>query len=299
MAEVSTNTPIKEEPHSSPTRSTTDPTSRKRKASPAGNENEDATKRTKIESPENPTNSARRESHGSATSRPGSRDVHHDAPESRGRRGAPVSKDEEKKRGKRLFGGLLGTLNQPGAGTHHKKRREIEQRQQERAQKHKLEAEKRSAERLSRITQVRKAQQINFDEKVYYQPWKFSRAQEDIIDDQIADAKATIAREVEEFALRRDQRDGSRGHSRPSTSRDDRVVPEAADSSAPASVPSTALAAAPEHASVPAPEPVAASADSTNISSNPEAKSALDHDVQQHDEPGDVVVEAEEDTVMY
>ncbi|KAM0286241.1 hypothetical protein ACHAQH_000968 [Verticillium albo-atrum] len=300
MAEVAT-TPIKEEFDSSPAKSTTDPISQKRKASPTDADKDDAAKRPKIESPEHNYNGARRMSHTSATSRPDSRDSHRDAPDNRGRRGVPVSKDEEKKRGKRLFGGLLGTLNQPGSGAQLKRRREIEQRQQERVQKQKVEAEKRSAERLSRVTQVRKAEQINFDEKVmktrhanmlarahsletrveprlYYQPWKFTRAQEDIIDDQIADAKATMAREVEEFALRRDQHDRAHGRT-------------------PAPVPSAVPADEfePARAAIPAAIP----ADTTNDKPQSDAKNAHDHDAQQQDEPGDVVVEAEEDTVMY
>ncbi|KAM0502128.1 hypothetical protein ACHAQF_003935 [Verticillium nonalfalfae] len=295
MADVA-ETPVKQELASSPTKPTVDPTPQKRKVSPADDDRDDATKRPKVDSPDDRAHDARRMSHTSASSRPDTRDLHHhDAPDDRGRRGNTVSKDEEKKRGKRLFGGLLGTLNQSGGGAQLKRRREIEQRQQERVQKQKLEAEKRSAERLSRITQVRRAEQINFEEKVYYQPWKFTRAQDDILDDQIADAKATIAREVEEFALRRNQHDRAHGHRRLSTSQYDKKEPDAAVSSAPApapsAAPSDATGSAPATVTLPVP------AEATNESS--EAKSVQMHDAHQQDEPGDDVVEAEEDTVMY
>ncbi|KAM0654215.1 hypothetical protein ACHAO3_000948 [Verticillium nonalfalfae] len=168
---IVSRTPVKQELASSPTKPTVDPTPQKRKVSPADDDRDDATKRPKVDSPDDRAHDARRMSHTSASSRPDTRDLHHhDAPDDRGRRGNTVSKDEEKKRGKRLFGGLLGTLNQSGGGAQLKRRREIEQRQQERVQKQKLEAEKRSAERLSRITQVRRAEQINFEEKVVSLP---------------------------------------------------------------------------------------------------------------------------------
>lgn len=81
-------------------------------------------------------------------------------------RRAPLSRDEEKKRGKRLFGGLLSTLSQTNSSSQHKKRREIEQRQQEKAQKQRAEDEKRRTEKLARITEARWKEQIWFDEKV-------------------------------------------------------------------------------------------------------------------------------------
>ncbi|EGY15078.1 hypothetical protein VD0002_g2176 [Verticillium dahliae] len=318
MADVA-ESPVKQELASSPTKSTADPTPQKRKASPADDDRDDAIKRTKVDSPDDRAHDARRMSHTSAGSRPDTRDLHHhDAPDDRGRRANATSKDEEKKRGKRLFGGLLGTLNQSGGGAQLKRRREIEQRQQERVQRQKLEAEKRSAERLSRITQVRRAEQINFEEKVmktrhanllarahslqtksepriYYQPWKFTRAQDDILDDQIADAKATIAREVEEFALRRNQHDRAHGHRRLSTSQYDKKEPDAAARSAPPPAPSTVPSDVTGSASAAVTLPVPAEA--TNEPSV--AKSVPMHDAHQQDEPGDDVVEAEEDTVMY
>ena len=41
------------------------------------------------------------------------------------------ARDEERKRGKRLFGGLLGTLSQKSVSTTHQRRAEIEKKQQE------------------------------------------------------------------------------------------------------------------------------------------------------------------------
>ena len=74
---------------------------------------------------------------------------------------------EEKKRGMRLFGGLLNTLSQTTSTTTQQKRRlEVEKRQQERAHKQRVEGDKRRQEKLARITEIRRQEQIFFDEKV-------------------------------------------------------------------------------------------------------------------------------------
>jgi hypothetical protein len=74
---------------------------------------------------------------------------------------------EEKKRGQRLFGGLLSTLSQTTSGTPRwKKRQEIERRQQERAQQERAEDEKRRAEKFAKLEHARKIDQVWFDEKV-------------------------------------------------------------------------------------------------------------------------------------
>lgn len=77
------------------------------------------------------------------------------------------AQQEEKKRGKRLFGGLLSTLSQTtGNNTQQKRRREIEQRQQERLRKQRIEGDKERASKRARLTEVRMAEQIVFDEEV-------------------------------------------------------------------------------------------------------------------------------------
>ncbi|GKT47940.1 uncharacterized protein ColSpa_08121 [Colletotrichum spaethianum] len=196
-------------------------------------------------------------------------------------RRAPLSRDEEKKRGKRLFGGLLSTLSQTNTSSQHKKRREIEQRQHEKAQKQRAEDEKRRTEKLARITEARWREQIKFDEKavrggssLYYRPWKLTKEQEDEVDDQIQDARAVIARETEAFRVRKEEHEQRYGQSRPST-RDE----------------------APTHA-VPANSTKAPS--EPPVEASPEAPTATNNvpSPHQHDEPGDVVEDAE-DMVIY
>ncbi|KAK1676689.1 pinin/SDK/memA/ protein conserved region-domain-containing protein [Colletotrichum godetiae] len=218
-------------------------------------------------------------------------------------RRAPLSRDEEKKRGKRLFGGLLSTLSQTNSSSQHKKRREIEQRQQEKAQKQRAEDEKRRTEKLARITEARWKEQILFDEKVmktrhtnmlakaqslrtkagpsiYYRPWKLTKEQEDEIDDQVQDAKDTIARELEAFKYRKEEHERRHGRARSPTMAQEEPVPMVVEGQ-----PAEALSEAP--ADAPA-------ADNHIVASPDRDK----HEREAHDEPGDVV-ENDEDTVIY
>ncbi|KZL80366.1 nuclear protein, partial [Colletotrichum incanum] len=229
----------------------------------------------------------------STTSATDSRPRHGDAAVNTTRR-APLSKDEEKKRGKRLFGGLLSTLSQTNTSSQHRKRREIEQRQHERAQKQRAEDEKRRTDKLARITEARLQEQIKFDEKamksrhasmlamahslrtkagppVYYRPWKLTKEQEDEIDDQIQDAKAVIARETEAFRDRKEEHERRYGRSR-SPTRDEVSAPAVTKNSMEA------------HS-----EPPVETVTATNNVPSPH---------HQHDEPGDVVEDAE-DMVIY
>lgn len=71
---------------------------------------------------------------------------------------------EEKKRGQRLFGGLLSTLSQSTPNGQQKRRQEIEKRQQERAKQQKADDEIRRKEKLAQLKTVREAEQIKFSE---------------------------------------------------------------------------------------------------------------------------------------
>ncbi|KAL2753476.1 hypothetical protein ACRALDRAFT_1077481 [Sodiomyces alcalophilus JCM 7366] len=225
-----------------------------------------------------------------------------------GRSREAPSREEEKKRGRRLFGGLLSTLSQTASSSsQHKRRREIEQRQQEKAQKQRAEEERRLSERLAAINAIRQERQIHFEEKVmktrhanvlarahslqtraepriYYRPWKLTGKQTDAIDDQVSAAKAIISREVEDFKLHKEQYDRRHGHRRPDK------VPRGEEKPA-----EMAGAAADPDSSASGPAHVPAEA--ANVSPDP-SRNGDSHD-KDHDESGDVVVEGEEDTVMY
>ncbi|KAK5664225.1 hypothetical protein OQA88_441 [Cercophora sp. LCS_1] len=129
---------------------------------------------------------------------------------------------EEKKRGQRLFGGLLSTLSQTTSNTQQRKRLDIERRQYERAQQQRVEDDRRRADKLAKLNHVRKIEQIKLDEQVmdarhsnmlslahsletrseprlYYRPWELTQSEERIVDEQISRAKEIISREREEF----------------------------------------------------------------------------------------------------
>ncbi|KAF5655878.1 peroxin 26 [Fusarium sp. NRRL 25303] len=133
---------------------------------------------------------------------------------------------EEKRRGKRLFGGLLSTLSQTSGSVQQKRRLEIERRQQDRLQKQNIEEDRLREEKRLRLTEIRRGEQLTFDEEVmhskhtkmlamasylrtksrphiYYLPWKLTAEQEDTIDDQVRQTKLTIEREVESLNARK------------------------------------------------------------------------------------------------
>ncbi|KAF4987931.1 hypothetical protein FGRMN_10063 [Fusarium graminum] len=227
-----------------------------------------------------------------------------------------LATQEEKKRGKRLFGGLLSTLSQTAGGTQHKRRLEIERRQQERIHKQSIEDDKVREEKRARLTEIRKGEQIVFDEEVmrnkhakmramaqylrtksrpqivgtsgipiflllinnsqYYLPWKLTEEQEDTIDAQVQQAKDTIEREVGAFNARKD-RQTSRGRQ------------------SPASAEGIATSDGKLASEFTEPKVV----DSSGPSLKTQEVENQEHHDHHHDESADVLEEAEEDTVMY
>jgi pinin/SDK/memA/ protein conserved region len=75
------------------------------------------------------------------------------------------SVQEERKRGQRLFGGLLSTLSQSTPNGQQKRRLEIEKRQQEKAKQQKVEDEIRRKEQRAKLDVIRKAEQVKFNEE--------------------------------------------------------------------------------------------------------------------------------------
>ncbi|TWU76677.1 hypothetical protein ED733_000162 [Metarhizium rileyi] len=208
---------------------------------------------------------------------------------------------EEKKRGKRLFGGLLSTLSQTSTNSQHKRRQEIERRQQERIQKQRDEDDQKRSEKVAKVKEARMVEHIDFEGQVmrnkhskllalaqfmktkaqpaiYYLPWKRTADQEDLIDAQVRSAKATIAKEEEEFKMKRER------HL-------DRYQPRRVSY---ASVETSGLE---RLESTDAGQHGEGRRDQELAKKDDEHKPAQHHDP--HDESGDVVVEADEDTVIY
>lgn len=72
---------------------------------------------------------------------------------------------EERKRGRRLFGGILNALTQTPPDAQQKKRLEVEKRQQEKARLQQAKADSQRAQRLAKLKEVRIQEQAKFDEE--------------------------------------------------------------------------------------------------------------------------------------
>lgn len=211
---------------------------------------------------------------------------------------------EEKQRGKRLFSGLLNTLSQSASSSQNKRRQEIEQRQVEKMQQQTAEDDKLRAERRAALQKTRIEQQIVWEEQVmrsrhakslrlaqflrttsepaiYYLSRRLSHRDEDIIHDQVRETKARIARELEDFKWHKEQHVRRYG---PRTERD---------------------ATPPEQSPAPAPEVEPEAEPDAEPPSAPEPPDDVDEAKQPltvhnpHDDSSDMLVEGEEDMVIY
>ena len=70
---------------------------------------------------------------------------------------------EERKRGQRLFGALLGTLSQSSSSTAQKRRTDIERKQQAKLKSQADELDEKKRQRLDAIWEVRRREQIKYD----------------------------------------------------------------------------------------------------------------------------------------
>ncbi|KAB5558567.1 pinin/SDK/memA/ protein conserved region-domain-containing protein [Coniochaeta sp. 2T2.1] len=207
--------------------------------------------------------------------------------------------EQEKKRGQRLFGGLLSTLSQRTPNNPQaKKRAEIEKRQHERAQQQRAEDERRRAEKLAKLTHVRRVEQVALDERmmqtrhknmllqarclatraeprVFYLPWKLTEAQEKQLAQQADDTERLIAREVERFE-------------RESVRRLKELGVEVDETKPPA-----------EHTEKDRDQPPQKPSATDGKATREEASHDKSNHDNHHDDPDYVTVENEEDTVIY
>ena len=75
---------------------------------------------------------------------------------------------DERKRGKRLFGALLGTLSQNSSSTAQKRRTDIEKKQQEKLKLQAEEDDEKTKQRLQRLVEERREEQKKFDEQTVF-----------------------------------------------------------------------------------------------------------------------------------
>ncbi|KAI1857015.1 uncharacterized protein JN550_013508 [Neoarthrinium moseri] len=238
----------------------------------------------------------------------------------------PSASQEEKKRGQRLFGGLLSTLSQKNSNSQQKRRQEIERKQREKASQLRAEDDKQRAAKLAELNTVRKREQIKWDEKVmrtkhdhllatarflrtrtvpqvYYLPWEPTEDEEDIIKDQIRDAEDLIDSETREFKQRKEQRLKALGittQEAPASESD--PAPELQPTESPSvdqdenTVGKTDTDATHD---VPPQQPDETSETTNRDSAQASKGGHHDHQDKDADETGDVMVEGDEDTVIY
>ncbi|KAB2578964.1 Pinin/SDK/MemA protein [Lasiodiplodia theobromae] len=224
---------------------------------------------------------------------------------------------EERKRGQRLFGALLGTLSQSSSTAAQRRRADIDKKQQEKLKLQAQEFDQRKKQRLEELMVVRRREQKKFDEqtmrirhsnilaqahflqtktepKLFYKPWELRPEEEDIIKAQVEEAEASIERELAEFERRKQA--------------EEEATPE---KEADAEAHKTEDMVGSEQANEPPKSPqeqdnAATSDDQVDPVSHPDSQenghAAKDHDnkaKEHHDDHGEEVLEAEEDTVIY
>ncbi|KAJ5506746.1 Pinin/SDK/MemA protein [Penicillium expansum] len=134
-------------------------------------------------------------------------------------------RDEDRKRGQRLFGGLLGTLSQSSSSAAQRRRADIEKKQQEKLKSQDAEYGELKKRRKEQRDEIRRRETPLYEREamqtrhsnmlalahfhktqakpaLYYKPWQPRTGDDAAIKQQIEEAEATIAREVAEFEAR-------------------------------------------------------------------------------------------------
>ncbi|RJE21764.1 pinin SDK memA [Aspergillus sclerotialis] len=178
-----------------------DPDNKRRRLSSQNDQSEPQSRRQSIQSPGDRRNSDRRPSRQTG------------------------GREEERKRGQRLFGGLLGTLSQSSNSAAQKRRADIERRQQDKLKLQYEELDEQRKKRKDELVAIRWKEKRLFEEEsmrtrhsnllamahflktrtepvLYYKPYELRREDEDTIRDQVDEAESIISREVAEFEAR-------------------------------------------------------------------------------------------------
>ncbi|EHA20278.1 hypothetical protein ASPNIDRAFT_136103, partial [Aspergillus niger ATCC 1015] len=266
--------------------------------------------------------SSQAEHHDDTQSIPDRKQSSPDVTERKPRRGA--GRDEERKRGQRLFGALLGTLSQSSSSAAQKRRADIERRQQDKLKLQDEEYGELKKKRREERAAIRKKEQRFYEEesmrtrhsnmiamahflKTRTEPVLLRAEDEDIIQDQIKEAEATVAREVAEFEARYSSPEEENAKQQEEKKQESGHE----ETQEPASVSETDAL---ENKSVAQASSVTLGAETTADGGSEEAKAettlandsnvstSMDHDrsdIHRHDDDGGEVEEDQEDTVIY
>ncbi|CAF9934158.1 MAG: hypothetical protein ALECFALPRED_005873 [Alectoria fallacina] len=131
---------------------------------------------------------------------------------------------EERKRGQRLFGALLGTLSQSSSSTAQMRRTDIEKKQQAKLKLQAEEQDEKKKQKLEALLVVRRREQRKFDKqsmqirhsnmlaqahflqtrsepRLYYKPWELSPSDEQKIKAQVEAVEESIEREAKQWDI--------------------------------------------------------------------------------------------------
>ncbi|KAI4799162.1 hypothetical protein E4T44_10009 [Aureobasidium sp. EXF-8845] len=240
----------------------------------------------------------------------------------------PVKPIDEKKRTQRLFGGLLGGLGQtkPANSQAAKRRAEQEERRRQKEQ----ELSERQTERLETLSVARTKEQRRVDEanmrikhenmkamsnflttetepKLYFRPWEMLPEQEDQINRQREDVDVQIDQELDDFDQVRQswQNEDFNGHAdhQDTTSAHVQDTSNGTNHAAGSAIESAVVQDQVAIAD-PGTESGLMSATMTETAEEMEAREQVVEDADRQrkesiDDMGDIVVEADEDTVIY
>ncbi|CAI7569170.1 unnamed protein product [Penicillium bialowiezense] len=132
------------------------------------------------------------------------------------------SRDEDRKRGQRLFGGLLGTLSQKPSNAAQRRRADIEKKQQDKLKTQDVEYDELKKRRKEERDEIRRRETPLYEREamqtrhtnliamahfhktraqpaLYYKPWQPRPGDESVIKDQIEKAEALVAQELADF----------------------------------------------------------------------------------------------------
>ncbi|KAL9612778.1 MAG: hypothetical protein Q9167_002663 [Letrouitia subvulpina] len=224
---------------------------------------------------------------------------------------------EERKRGQRLFGALLGTLSQSSSSAAQKRRTDIERKQQAKLKLQAEEYDEQKKQRLEALTATRRKEQKIYDKqsmqirhsnllaqahylqtnsepKLFFKPWELLPGDEDKIKSQVEEAKETIEREKAQFES--------------NMSDENQKLTQAVDSALlkPGVGDSEQKETVGSEINLPNEQQKSPSNDNTNVETN---KTPIPNSVEQasthqetskeHDDDGGEMVEADEDMVIY
>ncbi|KAL8948506.1 MAG: hypothetical protein Q9222_005309 [Ikaeria aurantiellina] len=226
---------------------------------------------------------------------------------------------EERKRGQRLFGALLGTLSQSSSSTAQKRRTDIEKKQQAKLKLQAEEYDEQKKQRLDSLMAVRRKEQKKYDKqsmhirhsnmlaqahflqteatpKLYYKPWELLPSEEDKIKSQVDTTEDIIQQELEQFDSESAREITESQQAAEAPPPEPTVEPEKATENANETVgPETN---APQPANGPTDDGVP---DTKSVASSPAPKpDAMDQqeNTKDHEDDGGEMMEADEDMII-